>query len=192
MDGNSESPRPSRFRLIRYFSTTSALMFGIMAILLGMFYGRIARTHLITLGETNNVALTQSFANSIWPRFAPFLTSSSGLSAESLRAHPETELLRRAVLEQMAGLSVVKVKIYTLDGKTVFSTQASQIGDDKSTNAGFQSARNGQVASELTHRDTFSAFEQTIEDRDVLSSYLPIRRRMPPPTSKGCLRFIRM
>ncbi|MDH3600643.1 MAG: HAMP domain-containing histidine kinase [Candidatus Tectomicrobia bacterium] len=76
----------------------------------------------------------------------------------------------------MQKLLVVKVKIYTLDGRTVFSTQASQVGQDKSTNAGFLSARAGQVASELTHRDTFSAFEQTIEDRDVLSSYLPIQR----------------
>ncbi|MDH3598349.1 MAG: HAMP domain-containing histidine kinase [Candidatus Tectomicrobia bacterium] len=181
MDSIHQAPRQSRFRLIRYFSTTSALIFVIMAILLGMFYGRIARTHLITLGETNNVALTQSFANSVWPRFAPFLTSSSSLSTKLLRAHPETKLLRRAVLEQMAGLSVVKVKIYTLDGKTVFSTQTSQIGDDKSTNAGFQAARNGQVTSELTHRDTFSAFEQTIEDRDVLASYLPIRRGAQTP-----------
>lgn len=75
----------------------------------------------------------------------------------------------------MEGLSVVKVKIYNLDGLTVFSTDPNQIGEDKSTNAGFLAARAGQVASELTHRDTFSAFEDTIVDRDIISSYVPIR-----------------
>ena len=59
---------------------------------------------------------------------------------------------------------------------TVFSTQESQIGEDKSENAGFLTALNGGFASELTHRDTFSAFEGEIEDRDVISSYVPIRR----------------
>jgi signal transduction histidine kinase len=150
-------------------------MFGIVILLLGMFYGRIARAHLIALGEKNNVALTQAFANSIWPQFAPFLTSSSSLKTEQLQAHPELARLRRTVIDLMDGLSVLKVKIYTLDGRTVFSTQASQIGEDKSTNAGFQAARKGTVASELAHRNTFSAFEQVIEERDVLSSYLPLR-----------------
>jgi diguanylate cyclase (GGDEF)-like protein len=70
----------------------------------------------------------------------------------------------------------VKVKIYNLDGMTVFSTEESQIGEDQSSNAGFQSARRGVVASRLTHRDMFNAFDKVIEDRDVIASYVPIRR----------------
>ena len=164
------------FRLLRYFSITSLIAFITVTALLGVFYRQTAVTDLIELEESKNVALTQSFANSLWEQFAPFVSAVSGLSAEELRAHPEITSLRQAVLNQMENLSVVKVKVYNLNGLTVFSTEASQIGDDKSTNAGYLSARDGLVATELTHRDTFSAFEETIEDRDVLSSYIPIRR----------------
>ena len=52
------------------------------------------------------------------------------------------------------------------------------MGENKAENAGFLAARDGLVASELTHRDTFSAFEQTVSDRDLLSSYVPIRANL--------------
>jgi hypothetical protein len=76
---------------------TSALIFVLMTCLLGAFYGRNARHDLIALGEQNNIALTQAFANSIWPQFAPFLTSATTLNTEQLRAAPQTAQLRRAV-----------------------------------------------------------------------------------------------
>ncbi len=57
---------------------------------------------------------------------------------------------------QMVGTSVVKVKIYNPQGLTVFSTQADQIGADQSANAGILKALSGDVASELTHRDSFN------------------------------------
>src|SRR5262249_40412656 len=37
-------------------------------------------------------------------------------------------------------------------------------------------ARTGIVTSELTHRDEFSGFEGVIENADLLSTYIPIRR----------------
>lgn len=148
----------------------------VVASLLGLVYRQLALNDLVELAESKNISLTLALSNSLWPQFAPYVTSVSGMSGDELRARPETAKLRQAVLAMMQGLSVVKVKVYNLQGLTVFSTQASQIGEDKSTNAGFLSARSGKVASELTHRDTFSAFEQTIEDRDIISSYIPIRR----------------
>jgi signal transduction histidine kinase len=178
-------PRPGHFRLLRYFCTASVITFVLVTVVLGVFYDQITRNNLISLGEKNNVALTQAFSNSLWPQFAPFVTTVSNFSHDQLRAHPEIAKLRRAVLALMNDLSVLKVKVYNLDGLTVFSTQASQIGEDKSTNAGFLTARSGKVASELTHRDTFSAFEQTIENRDVFSSYLPIRRDGPTGQIEG-------
>jgi two-component system, sensor histidine kinase len=74
----------------------------------------------------------------------------------------------------MRGTQVVKIKIYSLDALTVFSTESAQIGEDKSSNVGFLAARNGETVSELTYREEFSAFESVISDRDVLSSYIPV------------------
>jgi signal transduction histidine kinase len=164
------------FKLLRYFSLTSLLTFVIISVLLGVFYRRITLGNLMALGESKNVALTQAFANSLWPQFEPFVTSAVGLSGDTLRVQPEIAQLHHVVLALMRDLSVVKVKVYNLSGLTVFSTQESQIGEDKSKNAGFLAARDGRVASELTHRDMFSAFERIIENRDVVSSYIPIRR----------------
>ena len=143
--------------------------------LLATFYYQVALKDLVVFSENNNIALTRVFANSLWPQFAPFVTSARELSNDELRNHGEIAELRKAVLMQMKDLSVVKVKVYDLDGLTVFSTDPSQIGDDQSANIGYITARAGQIVSELTHRDKFSAFEQMIEDRDVFSSYIPIQ-----------------
>ena len=164
------------FALLRYFSYTSLVTIVVASILLGAFYRRMVVKDLMHMGERKNVALTQAFANSLWPDFAKYTQSVSELDGNALRARPETAAFYQAVQELMRGLSVVKVKVYNLEGLTVFSTEASQIGEDKSANPGFLTAKAGGVVSIITHRDTFNAFENMIEDRDVLESYIPIRR----------------
>lgn len=177
------SPKPKEaqnrkqpFPLLRYFSITSLVAFVLVAISLVVFYRQIAISDLLRIGESKNAALTQIFSNVIWPEYEAFLNSAASLGPDAIRAHPETARLNQALIEQTRGLTVIKVKIYDLNGFTVFSSQESQIGEDKSQNAGFIAALNGGVASELTHRDTFSAFEGEIEDRDVISSYVPIQQ----------------
>lgn len=163
------------FKLLRYFSLTSAVVLLSATVLLAALYHHVTIQHLVEHGETANVALAGALANSIWPSFRSHVTTVAGSTGDELRAHPKTKQLRETVLGRLRGLSVIKVKIYDSTGMTVFSTEESQIGDDKSANAGFLSAFSGTVASELTHRDTFSAFENVIEDRDVIASYVPIR-----------------
>ena len=173
------------FRLLRYFSLTSLAAFILVTAILAQFYRSNAEDDLIALGESRNVALTQALSNSLWPQFGPFVESVDGLSAEQVRARPEIPVLLQAVGAQVAGTDVVKVKVYDLNGITVFSTEQQQIGEDKTTNAGFQTARQGSVVSELTHRDQFSAFEGVIEDRDLLSSYIPAHRGGPAGPIEG-------
>ena len=169
------------FKLLRYFSIASFITIAVLTVFLGIFHHHIALRGLVSLKENENVHLTQSFVNSLWPQFDAFVASSSELSEDGLRAHPEMTKLGHAVLSLMRDLPVVKVKVYNLAGVTMFSTEAKQIGENKSDNPGFLSARSGKVASELTHRDSFSAFEHVIADRDLVSSYVPIRKGLTAP-----------
>jgi signal transduction histidine kinase len=162
------------FRLQRYFTITSLVAFILIAVLLGYFFRVQAVADLLAASESKNVALTQAFSNFLWPQFASFVAEAGTMETEELQNHPRTQELYDYIQAQMDGLSVVKIKVYDLNGLTVFSTERAQIGQNKLDNAGYLSARDGVVASELTFRDTFSAFEQTIENRNVFSSYVPI------------------
>jgi len=163
------------FKLVRYFSIASLIAIAVATVALALFYRQTAVNDLVELETSKNVALTQAFANSLWPKFAPFVASASEMELEALKSDPEIALLNVDVLAQIEGLSVVKIKIYDLGGLTVYSTEAIQIGEDKSTNEGFLSAREGEVISSLVHRDSFNAYDEVIEDRDLIQSYIPVR-----------------
>ncbi len=163
------------FNLLRYFSLASAVAFAVITVVL-VYHSRQSELNgLVESAQSQNVTLARSFANVIWPRFSHYVASVSGMDGDTLRARPETRELDAALKMLTTGLPVLKVKIYDLDGLTVYSSQPSQMGADKSNNLGFlKSAQDGIPASKLSFRDTFSAFSGTVENRDLVESYLPI------------------
>lgn len=163
------------FRLSRYYSLASLIGIGVIAVALSLFFHQQAMQMLLQHQTLSNTDLARSYANAIWHHFEDFVLASEAWSAEELRQRPELQRLGEQTRSQMEGMSVAKVKIYNLTGRTVFSTEAGQIGEDKRDNAGFLSARAGSAASEIVFRDTFYSFEGLILDRNLIATYLPIR-----------------
>ena len=164
------------FNLLRFFSITSLCSIVVASVGLSILYREVALRDLVRSGEKHNEALTQIVTNTIWPEFAPFIASTTTLAADDIRNHPDTARLHNRLSEIRLGTTILKIKIFSLDGRTAFSSEARQIGEDKSSNGGFISATAGKPITEITHRNQFSAFEQTIFDRGVLSTYIPVRR----------------
>jgi len=164
------------FNLTRHYSMASLVCIIVAAAILGLVYRKLSVESLMTMAEDRNAALTHVFSNALGHRLTPLLTMGVGGVAPD-PAGAEVAGLRQEVVSLMRDSSAVKVKIYTLQGLTVFSTEKKQIGEDKRTNPGIHAAAQGELASELTHRNQFSAFDGVIESRDVISSYVPF---IPP------------
>ncbi len=162
------------FNLTRYYSIASLLCIIVAAVILGVIDHRQSIKSLKEMAEDRNVALTKVFGNALWPHFSPLLAKNNTRRPIDPYS-PAIALLRREVVALMKETSVVKVKVYNTDGLTVFSTETKQIGENKSNNAGMLAALKGEIASELTHRNKFSAFDGVIESRDLLSSYIPFK-----------------
>jgi diguanylate cyclase (GGDEF)-like protein len=163
------------FKLLRYFSLTSFVSVIAVSIVLGVLDHEIDVRELIVQGETNNTAVGRVLANSLWPVLSPYLATANGMPANQLAAHPGLSELAAAIKANIQGISVVRVKIYDLRGRTLFSTDPKQIGEESPGDLRFQKARDGSVASGIVRVRELNVFDKLIEDRDLLSTFLPIR-----------------
>lgn len=164
------------FRLTRYFTLTSLVFFAIASSGLGYIYRKSAQDNMLLMQESNNADLTRVLANQLWQEhFIPLLRESASMPSRELARHVRIQEIHRRVADQIRGSSVYKIKVYDALGRTIYSSELNQIGEDKRGNAGFMGALAGETRTELVHKDKFSAFEQVVENRDLIQSYIPQR-----------------
>jgi diguanylate cyclase (GGDEF)-like protein/PAS domain S-box-containing protein len=174
--GNAE------FRLVRFFTGTSLLAFVIIAAAMGYLFRSLSIDGVLENYANEHANLAKLIANEMWDRdFGPLVRAMEGRPAEELKAAPQIALLHERVLAPLKGTSTFKVKVYDAKGMTVYSTEPGQIGEYKGYNQGVIAALRGEARSELVHRDTVSAFEGEVENRDLIQTYVP---RYDPATGE--------
>lgn len=154
--------------LYRHYWWFSLLLMLLCGGVLGYTLLRFELQQLEALAQERNVTLTQVLRNVHAADIDAVVNSPASLSPVHVAAFMAKV---RSILQDS---DIAKLKVYDLQGRTVFSTDPSQIGEDKSGNPGYLGARAGQTISEITHRNQFSAFEQSLSDVDLVASYVPV------------------
>ncbi len=73
------------YRLTRNFAIGALIVVCLAAVGLADVNRRMGVEQLERMAEQNNLALTQTFANSVWPQFRSFIESASNLAAADIR-----------------------------------------------------------------------------------------------------------
>jgi len=139
---------------------------------------RATHDSVLSSTEAANFAITDVFVNEAWQDVRAMLPPADAVVA-TIQSNPYLGEIDERVRRFERGTDIVKVKIFDLAGRTVYSSDPAQLGEDKSGNLGFQSAKEGKQASELTFRGKFNSFDGELTDRNLVSSYIPVQ------TSKG-------
>lgn len=165
------------FPLLRYFSLMSGAVIGVATILIALGFYNHEINRVVELGEEQNTRVARLLANAVEKEIAETvkLPADAERDRASLVARPEARELHETLRSIVQGIPVLKVKLYTLDGLTVYSSQSSQIGADKSESAGLGvAATEGKPTSKLSHRMEFVSYSGILLHRDVVETYIPV------------------
>lgn len=161
-------------KLLRQFAVASLAAFVVVAVLLGYVFRTLSVDSLVNRYQSEHISQARIIANEMWEEhFGPLVQSVADQPAPELKHAPLLPAIHQKVLMLLEGTGIYKIKVYDLQGRTVYSTDLEQIGEDKSDNAGVIAGLRGLNSSELVHQNQLSAFEGELQDRDVIESYIP-------------------
>ena len=163
------------FRLVRHFSILSLLAVVVVACALAALYGWAAERNLLQQGERNNAMQLRLLVNQWTAEDRANVDALIGFSEGPPAGAPVVNAIHTVFAHSVSGTTIRKLKLYNPNGITVFSSEARQIGENKSDYRGFVAALKGEPSSDLNHRASFAGFDGVASNIYVIGSYLPLR-----------------
>ncbi|MGD8560036.1 MAG: HAMP domain-containing sensor histidine kinase [Gammaproteobacteria bacterium] len=173
------------FKISRYYLTFGIPWIIVSVIGVTWMYRLVAFDDLRKLTEKNTVMLSRTMANILWPQINGMVqaTVHHPVADHDHQEHIQHSLLMiRTLLDEpigdmVKGTNILKVKIFNTNGLTVYSTDQSQLGQQMSADyLGNVANEKNQIISHGSIKNHIKSWNgETLENRFVISSYLPLR-----------------
>ena len=164
----------TRFPLLRRLSIVSLVaMLATASILIFLYRQDQLTEHKVIAADENErtlIYLTSSFDEQI----NTFVANSAGLDAQAMRANTRLDSLFASGLNAINENDVLKLKIYNLDGVTIYSSAKSEIGGTSKHPDLLARAMSGETVHHMEYRDTFLGKFNKMQDVDVSLTYMPL------------------
>lgn len=162
-------------KLTRLFFVISMLSIVVTTALLTLFYRQVTIRATANLARASSLTLAQTALISVRPELDDYLAAVARAAPEDFAAQRLAARLTEIVKELMRDSLVARVNLFDRRGVVIFSTDRDQVGQRQANNAGFISAINGRIASNLIYRDIFNRFGNETEAANLMETYVPVR-----------------
>ena len=92
----------------------------------------------------------------------------------AFKENPEYVGFEQKIRDLFYGTDVLKLKIYADDSITIFSTDPSQVGEEKAEIVDVTYALRGSSSSQFSYRESFLGMSGMLSEIEVVSSYHPL------------------
>ena len=169
----------------------SLIIVGIPAVILSIIlltwmYRVVAFGDLKQQTQNGNMVLSKTITNVLWPQISGLVTSINSQKSQSETSDIHNSdmvfnmvnvMLQEPIAELVDGTNVVRVKLFDMEGLTIFSTQPTQKGKKNLGDyAEIQMAARGEITSSIGFVENFQTLNgNIIHDSYLVSSYLPVK-----------------
>jgi signal transduction histidine kinase len=183
MDNNIHyhtTPYREDYQLAKRFGVISFIaIILIAAVILFLFRYETARIIQDSTKQSNE-SLTIATEYTLNDHFVMYLNLIK-LNKKKPGEMPLEPMLERALQRMIRDTNVDRIKLYDPSGKVAYSSRVDAYDDDDEDNDGFISALSGTPRTVLNYRDSFSIFNSSERDVNLVQTYVPIRANNSSP-----------
>src|SRR5512135_305660 len=162
-----------KFPLLRRLSISSLVAMLLTASAMVLFYRNDQMSEHEDIAAHENALILEHLVKRFDGQLNSFVTSSRNLDARALRTNPEVDALLPAIENQNDG-RWLKLKLYDLYGRVIFSSARNEIAQDSKHPALIQRALLGEVVNQTEFRKSFHSSSAEMNNVYVSLTYMPL------------------